>query len=132
MLTVIVSFVGSGNSSTLSPFARRYSVIPSTEVTRSTPLGSAGAAAACGAVAVAVCVAGAVATACGAAPAASASAAKTPQQAIFRLKPEATRTVLKLNPEATTVLKKRPVFDILPLLFQCARGLSPSLGPQAL
>ena len=34
MLTVIVCLVGSGKSSTRSPFPRRYSVIPSTEVTR--------------------------------------------------------------------------------------------------
>jgi len=33
MLTVIVALVGSGKSRTRSPFARRYSVMPSTEVT---------------------------------------------------------------------------------------------------
>ena len=42
MLTVIVSFVGSGKRSTLKPFdVSRYSVMPSTEVTRSTPCGVA-------------------------------------------------------------------------------------------
>ena len=35
MLTVMVGFDGSGNSSTRRPFASRYSVMPSTEVTRS-------------------------------------------------------------------------------------------------
>src|SRR5690242_11183030 len=34
MLTVIVCLVGSGKRSTRSPFPRRYSVIPSTDVTR--------------------------------------------------------------------------------------------------
>src|SRR6266508_2908070 len=34
MLTVIVCLVGSGKRSTRNPFPRRYSVIPSTEVTR--------------------------------------------------------------------------------------------------
>src|SRR5688572_24698016 len=111
----MVSFVGSGDSNTLRPFARRYSVMPSTEVARSTPLGSAGEAAACEAGGVAVCEAGAVATACGAVPAASASAAKTLQHAIFRLKPEATRPVLK----------KFPVFDILASPLQCAWGPPP-------
>src|SRR5512143_3910552 len=33
MLTVIVAFVGSGKSRTRRPFERRYSVMPSTEVT---------------------------------------------------------------------------------------------------
>ena len=33
MLTVIVGLDGSGNSSTLSPFGSRYSVMPSTEAT---------------------------------------------------------------------------------------------------
>src|SRR5713101_620489 len=42
MLTVIVCFEGSGKRSTLKPFESRYSVIPSTDVTRSIPLGSAG------------------------------------------------------------------------------------------
>src|SRR5262245_20370188 len=35
MLTVIVCLVGSGNSSTRRPLGRRYSVMPSTDVTRS-------------------------------------------------------------------------------------------------
>src|SRR5580765_2064032 len=35
MLTVIVCLVGSGKRRTRRPLARRYSVIPSTEVTRS-------------------------------------------------------------------------------------------------
>src|SRR6266851_3026774 len=43
MLTVIVGFDRSGKSTTRRPFASRYSVIPSTEVTRSTPGGSASA-----------------------------------------------------------------------------------------
>src|SRR5438046_9901113 len=42
MLTVIVCLLGSAKSSTRKPFASRYSVMPSTDVTRSTPLGSAG------------------------------------------------------------------------------------------
>src|SRR5436853_153143 len=46
MLTVIVGFDGSGKSTTRRPFASRYSVIPSTEVTRSTPGGRGGASAA--------------------------------------------------------------------------------------
>src|SRR5262245_2666205 len=45
MFTVTVCFVGSGKSRTRSPFCRRYSVIPSTDVTRSTPFGRAGDAA---------------------------------------------------------------------------------------
>src|SRR5258708_33157440 len=40
MLTVMVGFDGSGNSSTLRPLARRYSVMPSTVVTRVTPAGN--------------------------------------------------------------------------------------------
>jgi hypothetical protein len=40
MFTVMVCFDGSGNSSTRRPLASRYSVMPSTEVTRS---GGAGA-----------------------------------------------------------------------------------------
>src|SRR4051812_26337378 len=40
MFTVTVFLVGSGNSSTLSPFSSRYSVMPSTVVTRCTPFGS--------------------------------------------------------------------------------------------
>src|SRR2546423_1481461 len=43
MLTVMVCLVWSGNISTRSPFLRRYSVMPSTEVTRSTPAGGAAA-----------------------------------------------------------------------------------------
>jgi hypothetical protein len=46
--TVIVGFDGSGKSSTLRPFARRYSVIPSTAVTRVTPAGKRCGAAAAG------------------------------------------------------------------------------------
>src|SRR6187397_2218529 len=46
MLTVIVCLVSSGKRSTRSPFPRRYSVSPSTEVTRT---GLAGDGAACGA-----------------------------------------------------------------------------------
>ena len=41
MLTVTVGFDWSGKSSTRRPLASRYSVMPSTEVTRSTPRGSA-------------------------------------------------------------------------------------------
>src|SRR5882724_3434909 len=37
----MVGLDGSGNSSTFRPLGRRYSVIPSTEVTRSTPAGNA-------------------------------------------------------------------------------------------
>src|SRR5436190_6583817 len=44
MFTVIVGFEGSGKSRTLKPFARRYSVMPSTDVTFVTPAGSAEAA----------------------------------------------------------------------------------------
>src|SRR3972149_5506666 len=45
MLTVIVGFEGSGKSRMRRPFAcSRYSVMPSTDVTRSTPCGSATAA----------------------------------------------------------------------------------------
>src|SRR6185436_2532444 len=39
MFTVTVGFEGSGKSRNLSPFARRYSVMPSTAVTRVTPAG---------------------------------------------------------------------------------------------
>ena len=46
MLTVMVCLVWSGNRSTRRPFASRYSVMPSTVVTRS---GAAGAAAGGGA-----------------------------------------------------------------------------------
>src|SRR5262245_35505624 len=42
MLTVIVSFEGSGISRARSPLGSRYSVMPSTEVTRSTPGGPGG------------------------------------------------------------------------------------------
>jgi hypothetical protein len=41
MLTVMVCLVWSGNSSTRRPLARRYSVMPSTDVTRSGGGGSA-------------------------------------------------------------------------------------------
>ncbi len=41
MLTVIVCFDSSGNSSARNPFGQRYSVMPSTDVTRTTPDGSA-------------------------------------------------------------------------------------------
>src|SRR6185369_9686069 len=44
MLTVTVGFEGSGKRRNLRPFARRYSVIPSTAVTRVTPAGRATAA----------------------------------------------------------------------------------------
>src|SRR5438045_1424797 len=44
MFTVIVGFEGSGKSRTLKPFARRYSVMPSTDVTFVTPAGNAEAA----------------------------------------------------------------------------------------
>src|SRR5258706_15484884 len=40
MFTVMVGFEGSGKSSTLRPLARRYSVMPSTVVTRVTPVGA--------------------------------------------------------------------------------------------
>src|ERR1700730_745358 len=43
MLMVTVCFDRSGNSRTRSPLTNRYSVIPSTEVTRATPSGNAGA-----------------------------------------------------------------------------------------
>ncbi len=41
MLTVIVCFDSSGKSSARRPFGQRYSVMPSTDVTRTTPDGSA-------------------------------------------------------------------------------------------
>src|SRR5262245_23872426 len=41
MFTVIVAFEGSGKSSKRRPFCSLYSVIPSTEVTRSMPCGNA-------------------------------------------------------------------------------------------
>src|SRR2546422_66663 len=41
MFTVTVGFEGSGKRRMRIPFARRYSVMPSTEVTRSTPCGNA-------------------------------------------------------------------------------------------
>src|SRR5438045_8335318 len=41
MLTVTVGFEASGKSSALRPLGSRYSVMPSTEVTRVTPAGSA-------------------------------------------------------------------------------------------
>src|SRR5215471_9422570 len=44
MLTVVVCFDWSGNNSTRRPFASLYSVMPSTDVTRSTPFGRAGVA----------------------------------------------------------------------------------------
>src|ERR1035438_2006394 len=44
MFTVTFVLVGSGNSSTLNPFFKRYSVMPSTLVVFSTPAGSAWAA----------------------------------------------------------------------------------------
>ena len=52
MLTVIVGFDGSGKRSTRRPFASRYSVIPSTDATRSgasvdAAAGAAGAGAGC-------------------------------------------------------------------------------------
>src|SRR4026207_186179 len=40
MLTVIVDFEGSGNTRTCNPLASLYWVMPSTDVTFSTPLGS--------------------------------------------------------------------------------------------
>jgi len=40
-LTVMVCFVGSGNNSTRRPLARRYSVMPSTDVTFSGGAGTA-------------------------------------------------------------------------------------------
>src|SRR5688572_16032129 len=43
MFTVIVCLDWSGNRSTLRPFASRYSVMPSTVVTRSGAAGTAGA-----------------------------------------------------------------------------------------
>src|SRR5262245_58981248 len=49
MLTVIVCLVGSGNISTRRPLARRYSVMPSTEVTFSGGAGAGAAAAGAGA-----------------------------------------------------------------------------------
>src|SRR4051812_49417269 len=44
MFTVTIGRDGSGKSSTRSPFGRAYSVIPSREVIRCTPLGSGTAA----------------------------------------------------------------------------------------
>src|SRR5258708_3145925 len=40
MLTVIVGFEGSGKTRSRMPLSRRYSVMPSTDVTLETPLGS--------------------------------------------------------------------------------------------
>ena len=42
MFTVTVCLLASGNNSTRRPLARRYSVMPSTEVTRSGGAGGAG------------------------------------------------------------------------------------------
>src|SRR4051794_17427487 len=42
MFTVVVGLDASGASSTRRPFCKRYSVMPSTDVTRVMPLGSAG------------------------------------------------------------------------------------------
>src|SRR3954471_20438539 len=47
MLTVMVCLLASGNSSTRSPLASRYSVMPSTEVTRSGGAGGAGGGGVC-------------------------------------------------------------------------------------
>src|SRR5215475_3766786 len=49
MLTVIVGLVGSGKRRTVMPFARRYSVMPSTEVTLTGLPGAAAAGFAAGA-----------------------------------------------------------------------------------
>src|SRR5689334_7943547 len=43
MFTVIVCFDWSGKSKTRNPLGKRYSVMPSTDVTRVTPRGKAGA-----------------------------------------------------------------------------------------